>query len=300
MTGKQAACGTAIAWGVEPLFLGVCLEHTSPSNLSFLRVLLGGVFLSIFISRKRDIFKNISRRQLGLMLLSGLALSANYYGFIEGIGSLGPSAAAVLLQTGPLFLLVFCFCFFGERINRTQFVGVITAAFGFYLFYDDRAAHSQQEDVLTGVLWVLGAALAWACFALLQRLASRDSSPEVATLIAFGSALLCLSPQAEMIPLSTPLFIALLISGLLSFLAYLFLALALKRGPGPVVSIILVLNPLITLFLSVVCFEIGIGSANLHFPGAVGCIGVALAIAGSAVFVSQGDDFPPAHLEEVV
>jgi drug/metabolite transporter (DMT)-like permease len=290
MTGKQAACGTAIAWGVEPLFLGICLGHTSPSNLSFLRVLLGGVFLLIFIVSKRLTFNNIGPRQLFLMLLSGVALSANYYGFIEGIGSLGPAAAAVLLQTGPLFLLIFCFCIFGERINKVQFFGVVTAALGFFLFYDDRSSYSQQEDVLSGVLWVLAAALAWALFAVLQRLASEDSAPEVATLVAFASALICLSPQAETIPISSSLLLALFASGLLSFLAYLFLGLALKRGPGPVVSVILVLNPLITLFLTVLSFELGLGSKDVHFPGELGCIGVALAIFGSAVFVSQGDD----------
>ncbi len=290
ISGKQAASGTAIAWGVEPLFLGACLAYTSASNLSFLRILLGGAFLTLYGISKRHVPFRLKRGELLLMILSGIALSANYYGFIEGIRSLGPAAAAVLLQTGPLFLLIFCYFFFGEKINRTQLVGVLCASLGFYLFYDDRSSYSQQEDVLLGVLWVLAAAFAWAGFAVFQRYASRESPPEVATIVAFAVALLCLSPQAEMVPLSIPLVAALLVSGILSFLAYLFLGMALKRGPGPLVSIILVLNPLITLFLSLLLFYLGLGGLDVHVPGGLGWIGVALAISGSAVFVSQGSE----------
>ena len=103
----------------------------------------------------------------------------------------------------------------------------------------------------SGNLIILGAALAWAIYAALQKLlTSRGHSPQDLNLVFYLLPALSLWPWTDfrlLAELSPGMWLLMAFLGANTLFAYGFLGEALKRLPAWQVSLIITLNPLITL-----------------------------------------------------
>lgn len=200
---------------------------------------------------KKNKFKVLSLNKLAIF--AGLFLSINYFGYMKGIELTNASNAQVMIQMAPTLLILIGFFYFKEKPNLLQIIGIFIALAGFYLFFQNQIQNSFQNSssYLSGNLYIVVAAIAWALFSTLQKLAGKTDLIQFNLIVYFVSSLLLL-PGAELssLPSLVPFqWLILLFLGLNTLIAYGCLGEAFKRAPASQVSLIIVLNPLLTIFL---------------------------------------------------
>jgi len=189
-----------------------------------------------------------------LIVISSLALSWNYIGFMLGIQYTSPSNAQVAIQMGPVLLAVFGIFFFREKISRLQAFGFMLAILGFWIFYKQHvsAVAGQEGQYTKGMIITLSGAVAWAVYAALQKKLVLDYSVGTLNLFIFGLPVLLFLPFvnfASLVHLSLGYWALLVFLGANTLISYACLSLALKYLEAGKVSIIIVLNPIITILL---------------------------------------------------
>jgi drug/metabolite transporter (DMT)-like permease len=248
------------------------------------------LFLALFVARRRAGRLRVLVRPPLLGVLAALALTLNYIGYLAGLDRTTPSNAQILIQTAPLMLALIGVFFFKERMNRGQVVGVLVALSGFFLFALDQH-HSRSvaaSTFWTGNLIIFGAALAWALYAALQKvLTQRGHAPQDLNLVFYLLPALLLVPWADfgvLRELSLGLWLLMAFLGANTLLAYGFLGEALERLPAWQVSLIITLNPLITLASMAVLGALELDWVPADHVGTLG-YGAALMVVGGVVWV---------------
>ncbi len=251
--GLAMAALTAFLWGFLAIAMKVATETVPVFTIVWFRFTFAFCLLLIFVGSRDPRRLRIIRRPPLLGLLAALALSINYLGYLAGLDSTTPSNAQVLIQTAPLMLAVIGMVLFRERLSLLQKFGFVVAIAGFALFsLDQRGAGLIDAPSMARGNWlILGAAVMWALYAALQKsLSTRGWAPQDLNLLLYLLPALTLWPLVDF-PLLGSLSLA--SWALLSFLgantlfAYGALGEALKRLPAYQVSVIITLNPLITL-----------------------------------------------------
>ena len=261
--GLAMAALTALLWGFLGIALKVALDWVPPITIVWLRFAAAFVVLAVLLGVRRPQCLRILVRPPVLALVAAAGLTANYVFYLLGVHFTSPGHAQVLIQLAPLLLAGVGVLFFGERLTRGQALWGLVALAGMGLFYRDQLTQlvgadgaaagdgSLAADAARGNLWILVAAVSWVVYAGLQkRLTARDVTPQDLNLLLYLFPAVVLTPFVEwdtLAPLSGAQW------GMMAFLAantlvaYGALGEALKRLPAHEVSLIIILNPLITL-----------------------------------------------------
>ena len=249
--GILYAAITVFFWGFLAVALKVAVREVDPVTIVWFRFALAFIALAIWQAIKNPVSFKILKRPPLLLIIAALGLSWNYMGYMFGIDYTTPSNAQLFIQTGPILLALAGFLFFKEKINRNQMIGFTVAVIGFFFFYHDQlsAFFDGQEKYNLGVLLTLSGAFAWAAYAISQKQLVTKHSVESLNLFLFGFPAIIYLPFINL----TPLFhlhwlwwLLLIFLGANTFIAYTCLALAFKYLEANRVSIILILNPMIT------------------------------------------------------
>ncbi len=168
-----------------------------------------------------------------------------------GIHYTTPSNAQLFIQTGPIMLAISGFVFFKEKITRMQIIGFAVAILGLSFFYSDQLSVfiGSNDKYNFGVLITLTAAVAWATYAALQKKLVAKYSTESLNLFLFALPVIIYLPFINLSPLFQLSWLWLLLMvflGANTFVAYTALAEALKYTDASIVSIIIIINPIIT------------------------------------------------------
>ena len=287
---------TVSLWGVLPIFLKVGLNYYSVGTIAWFRFFFSFsvLFLYFFISRSDY---RLLRRPPIIGILGGAALAANYFGMTQGVHLSGASNAAIIIQTAPLLLVVAGVIFFKETIGLRQLMGIAISITGFYLFYLDRSENAVNNiDYSIANEWVLFAATLWALYMICQKQLSIKYSAQSINLLVYAVGTVVLIPLVEwneFFESSTMGWIILVILGLNTLLAYGALAEAVECIPLSLISILITLNPIITLGGMLVLTTFGISllpEENIRWHGYLGGLiavsGVVLVVAFSRNKVS--------------
>jgi drug/metabolite transporter (DMT)-like permease len=186
-----------------------------------------------------------------MLIIAALALSYNYLGFMFGIYYTTPSNAQLFIQFGPIMLAIAGFVIFKERLTPLQLAGFIIALAGFSFFYRDqlKAFIEGKDQYNMGVLLTLSGALAWTLYAVLQKKMVSKYSAHMLNLFLFGLPSVIYLPMINLSPLFDlhwTWWLLFVFLGLNTFIAYSFLAQALRYAEANKVSIIIIMNPMIT------------------------------------------------------
>lgn len=200
------------------------------------------------------------------------------------------SNAQVLIQLSPISLIFFGIFYFKEKPTIIQWMGILTAIGGFGVFFLDQFSLvvSQKDKYLTGNLWIVFASLTWVAFAVWQKILSRSWTPQQINLLVYGVSALALSFQADFTELAhwdSFIWILMCILGLNTLIAYGALGIALNSIPASQVSVIISVNPLLTLVLVklIDVFTLNwIASEPMH---AMGYVGAGLVVSGVVLSV---------------
>jgi drug/metabolite transporter (DMT)-like permease len=245
------ASTTAFFWGFLAIALKVASREVEPVTIVWFRFSAAFIMLSVWQLVKNPASFQILKRPPLLLIVAGIGLSWNYLGYMLGIHYTTPSNAQLFIQTGPIILALAGFIFFKEKVKRNQVIGFTVAIVGFSFFYRDQlsAFFESREKYNTGVLLTISGAIAWAIYAISQKQLVTRYPAESLNLFLFGFPALIYIPFINL----TPLFhlhwtwwLLMVFLGANTFIAYSCLALALKYLEANKVSIILIVNPMIT------------------------------------------------------
>ncbi len=249
--GIYFAAFTAVLWGFLAIALKVMLYDLPPITVTWFRFSIAFTTLFfyylVFDRKKPEIIKHPPK----FAVIAGIFLGLNYIGFITGIHYTTPTIGQVFIQTGPVMLAISGLILFKEKISVRQSIGLIIVLLGMFIFYREKILilAGGLSEYKIGVLWTLFGAVSWVTYAIFQKKAVQEYNPMQLNLILFGIPAVYLAPfvKFSLLPdLAISDWLLLLFLGLNTLAAYGSLAYALKYLEANQVSVIIILNPLIT------------------------------------------------------
>jgi drug/metabolite transporter (DMT)-like permease len=249
--GTLYALFTASLWGFMAIILKLVTSDLSPLTVVWFRFFLAFVVLGAWTLLFRRSDFSVFRRPPFLLFLAALFLAGNYTGFITGIKYVSPSTSQVFIQVAPVSFALAGILIFREHVNWKHIVGFILVLAGIGLFYSEqlRDLPAGTEHFTLGILLVLGGGFSWAAFATAQKFLLKKIRPNQVNLFVFGACALALLPLArfgQLEDMPAVNWFLLVYLGLNTVLAYGSLAIAIKLTEATRVSVIIVLNPIIT------------------------------------------------------
>jgi drug/metabolite transporter (DMT)-like permease len=252
--GLSLALLTAFLWGILPVKLKQVLQAMDPITVTWFRLVVSGGLLFIYLASTRRLpsFRILGAKRLALVCIAVLGLVANYVCYLYGLRVLSPGTAQLLIQMGPILLLVSSLFVFKERFSLGQALGLLVLLTGFGLFFNQRLDElmTSLSEYTTGVLVTLLASFVWVFYALGQKqLLTVWNSLQVMMVIYLLCALL-LTPWAHptqalgLSPLQGWLLLACCLNTLIAYGAF---AEALAHWEASRVSATLAITPLVTL-----------------------------------------------------
>lgn len=280
-------------WGVLAIALKIASNEIDSPTIVWFRFSLAfsGMFVWMAVSNPKEL--KILYKPSWLIVISSLALAWNYIGFMLGIQYTSPSNAQVAIQAGPVLLAVLGIFFFKEKISRIQIAGFLLTIVGFWIFYQQHvgAVPAGQEGQYTkGMLITLTGAVAWAIYAVLQKKLVLSYSVGTLNVFIFGLPVLIYLPFvnfASLAHLSFGYWALLVFLGANTLISYGCLSLALKYLEAGKVSVIIVLNPIITFILMGVLTWMQVTWIDGEHFSVLSLVGALVALAGAILVVRK-------------
>jgi drug/metabolite transporter (DMT)-like permease len=254
----------------------------SPSTGTFYRAVFGLPLLGAVAFAERRRFGPLPRRAVRLAAIAGIFFAGDLTFWHHAIEYVGAGLATVLGNLQVLVVGVVAWVVFGERPTRNMLLALPVVLLGVVLISGVIGSGAYGADPTLGALLGIATALCYAGYLLVIRLGGRDTRrpagpvavATLATAIVAGVAGSLMGDIDFTPPLESLAWLALL--GLTSqSLGYLFISISLPRLPAMVTSIILLVQPVITVGLTMVLLG--------ERPSVAQLAGVALVIGGIAV-----------------
>ncbi|MCP3752147.1 MULTISPECIES: DMT family transporter [Pseudomonas] len=288
--GLSLSLLTAVLWGILPIKLKQVLQVMDPITVTWFRLLVsGGLLLAWLAASKRlPSFNNLGRKGWGLVLLATCGLVGNYVLYLVGLKLLSPGTAQLVVQMGPVLLLVASVFLFKERFSLGQGMGLAILLVGFGLFFNQRLDEllSSLSVYTTGVLTILLATTIWVFYALSQKqLLTVWNSLQVMMVIYLCCAAL-LTPWVhplealQLSPLQGWLLLACCLNTLVAYGAF---AEALAHWEASKVSATLAITPLITFVAVALAAWFWPDYVHAEQINTLGYIGALVVVLGSAL-----------------
>jgi len=245
---------TAILWGILAIALKVSLAGLTPADITWFRFLLAFLSLTAYYFLKKPGYLGILRRPPLLLMVASICLAINYFGFIKGVELTSPSVAQIFIQLGPVLLAVSGVAFFHEKITYRQMAGLFIVLVGLIIFYNEQL-HMVVADFdlwQRGILWVFIAAITWAGYSVLIKILVLRYPPMQLNLVVFGLPVILYFPFIDLnhfLNLDIIGWAILIFLGLNTLFAYGLLSMAIHYIEANKVSVILILNPILTFAL---------------------------------------------------
>jgi len=288
--GLFLALLTAVLWGILPIKLKQVLQVMDPVTVTWCRLIVSGGFLFVYLAATRRLpsWRSLGPRGGWLVLLAVFGLVGNYVLYLMGLNRLSPGTAQLVVQMGPIFLLIASLFVFKERFSLGQGIGLLVLLFGFGLFFNQRLGEllTSLGTYTAGVLLVLLASTVWTFYALSQKqLLTVWNSLQVMMVIYLACALL-LTPwahPAEVLQLSPLQGWLLLACCLNTLVAYGAFAEALAHWEASRVSATLAITPLVTFVAVALAAWLWPGFVQAEDINGLGYGGALLVVLGSAL-----------------
>lgn len=284
---------TVLMWGVLAIALKVASKVIDSPTIVWFRFALAflGMFAWMAVSNPKEL--GILLKPTWLIVISSLALGWNYIGFMLGVQFTSPSNAQVAIQAGPVLLAVFGILFFSEKISRIQLLGFFLVLLGFGIFYQQHVGavpEGQELQYTKGMLITLTGAVAWAVYAALQKRLVLSYDVGTLNVFIFGLPVLLFLPFADfssLAHLSIGYWALLFFLGANTLISYGCLSLALKYLEAGKVSVILILNPIITFVLMGILTWLQVSWIDGEHFSVLSIAGALLALGGAVLVVRK-------------
>jgi drug/metabolite transporter (DMT)-like permease len=288
--GLSLSLLTALLWGILPVKLKQVLQIMDPITVTWFRLTVSGSLLFIWLASVKRLpsFKLLGYKGKALVALAVFGLLGNYILYLLGLKILSPGTAQLIIQMGPILLLISSIFIFKERFSVGQFIGLAILLIGFALFFNQRLTEllTSMSQYTTGVLIVFLASGVWTFYSLSQKqLLTVWNSLQVMMVIYLFCGLL-ITPWAhpaealQLSPLQGWLLLACCLNTLVAYGAF---AEALAHWEASRVSATLALTPLVTFAAVAIASWLWPDHVPAEEINALGYGGALLVVLGSAV-----------------
>lgn len=253
---KLMLCLSMIIFGTIGLFSRSI--PVSSGELALYRAVLAALLLAgVLIVKKQKIHFKELKKELLLLLLSGMAMGINWILLFEAYKHTTISVATLSYYFAPVLVTIACPILFRERITLKQILCFVMSTAGLVLIigFD---GESSGGNHLVGILFGLGAAVFYATVVLLNKCIKKVEGIQ-RTFLQFLAAILILLPYVafsggmHLEVLDTKGWICLLVVGLIhTGITYCMYFSAIKELKGQEVSILSYIDPLVAVLASVV------------------------------------------------
>lgn len=196
----------------------------------------------------RNEIQSLSRRELGLLIASGVFLGLHFAAWIASLGYTSVASSVVLVSMGPLFVGLGSWIFLQERPTIQLTLGILISAVGsIVISWGD---FGQGRDQLLGDLLALGGAVMVAGYLMIGRRVRARRSLTAYIALVYGVAMLTLVVivlvgRQPMLGFSLPAYGWMLALGLLpQLVGHSTLNWALRHLSATYVSIVTLAEPL--------------------------------------------------------
>jgi len=279
---------TVATWGILPIFLRLLLEAMDAPTITWYRFLMAAVFTLLLLLRtgKLPKLRGLSRVTLGLIVLSIAGLCGNYICFLLGLDRMTAASAQIVIQLGPLFLLLGSLVVFREAFSWRQGVGVVVFVIGLLLFFNQRMDQLFDGGSAYGfgALLIVVASASWSIYALAQKQLLRTYSSTQILLILYLAAVVVYTPTAKpagILELNGFQLFLLLFTGANVIVAYGCFTEAMAHWEASRVSAVLAMVPLVTLAAVEFCEAFVPWLARSEGLNALGWLGALMVVGGS-------------------
>lgn len=175
-----ALAALGIIWGSNFIFMKWATDLISPTQTVFLRVLFGFLPLALVAWRAKVLTHDQLRHLPHFAVMSVLATTFYYYGFVAGTARLPSSIAGLLSGSIPIFTFICAFLFLRQdRPTGQMAAGVALGFIGIAL--SARPWEGTDGVALAGVFWMLAGTLSLGVsFVYAQRFLSPLKLPPLA------------------------------------------------------------------------------------------------------------------------
>ena len=290
--GLLMACTTAFVWGTLALFIKYALNDFGPTTIIWFRFSFAFITLGLFLKISgRLSFSNLNKIK-GKAALCGLFLAANYHGYAKGVELSGAATTQILIQSASVFFVLAGVFIFKERMTLKQWLGVLCAITGIFLFSAFKTGHFYLANLWSsGTLYLLYSGLTWGFYAVIYKIVSKESHTNDVNLLLFAVAAIVTLPGvnwADFSSFSTSGALVSIYLGMATVVAYGTMGAAIKHAPVAEVSMIITSNPVITLAVLYLLDLFQIAWIESEPLGVISYLGAILTIVGVIVVVTQG------------
>lgn len=283
---------TALFWGFLGIFLKIALNELDAMTIIWCRFLTAFVFLTIWISIKKPEQLGIFRKMPPLLVVAGFSLGLNYIGYMKGVELAGPATAQVLIQSAQVMLVAVGIFLFKEKVTRQQLIGFAVVTVGFILFYSESLASfaTERDTYDMGVLFTLFGAVVWVVYAAIQKkLVERYSAQQLNMVLYLIPTLMFvwIADFEALANLSFGMWALVIFLGLNTLIAYGALAESFKYLEASKVSIIITLNPIITISTLTIMALFEVTIIQTSIISVLGFVGAVLVVLGAILAVAK-------------
>jgi len=175
-----ALLALGVIWGSNFIFMKWSTLLITPSQTVLLRVLCGFIPLFLIALYTKALHRGQFKHLLHFAVMSVLATTFYYYGFMAGTALLPTSVAGLLSGSIPIFTFICAFLFLRkDRPTRQMLIGVLVGFLG--IIISARPWENVEGINLMGVIWMIaGTTSLGVSFVYAQRLLSPHKIPPLA------------------------------------------------------------------------------------------------------------------------
>jgi drug/metabolite transporter (DMT)-like permease len=260
----------------------VRLAEVSPSTAAFFRCLYALPLLALLAVQEQRRFGDRSWRDRRLAWVAGVFFAADLTFWHHSIGAVGAGLATVLGNTQVVFVGLLAWAALSERPENRSLVAIPVVFLGVTLISGVIGSGAYGDDPALGVAYGLLTGITYALFLLILRQGNTDERRPAGPLFDATASAAVFSALGGIAvgdidwvpgPESQAWLVLLALSS--QVLGWLLISVSLPRLPAVLTSIVLMLQPVSTVFLGAVLLS--------EAPSAVQLAGVAIVIAGVAV-----------------
>jgi drug/metabolite transporter (DMT)-like permease len=260
----------------------VRLADVSPSTAAFFRCLYALPLLGLLAWAERRRFGDRSRRDHALAWAAGVFFAADLTFWHHSIAAVGAGLATVLGNTQVVFVGLLAWVALGERPENRSLVAIPVVFIGVTLISGVIGSGAYGDDPALGVVYGVLTGITYALFLLILRQGNTNERRPAGPLFeATASAAVCSAlggiavGDIDWVPEPESQAWLVLLALTSQVLGWLLISVSLPRLPAVLTSILLMLQPVSTVFLGALLLS--------EAPSAVQLAGVAIVIAGVAV-----------------
>ena len=270
--------GSMVVFGTIGLF--VRQIPVTSGELALYRAIMAAVLLGgYFIMTKQSIDLKKIRRELPLLLASGIAMGINWIFLFEAYKYTTVSVATLSYYFAPVLVTLACPILFKEKMGLKQWICFIMSTLGIVLITGIGDLNKGDSHV-TGICFGLGAAVFYATVILLNKYIKGVAGIQ-RTFLQFISAIVILVPYVLLTSgislgaMNGVGWICLLIVGLFhTGITYCMYFSSLKELPGQEAAVLSYMDPLVAVLVSV--FILGEQMTGFQIIGGVLILGFTL------------------------